>query len=268
MNYSVLISLYYKEKPANLDEALKSIFAQSVASDDVVLVEDGPIGSDLEAVVQKYLKAYPQLNVVRFPENRGLGYALNDGIKVCKNELIARMDTDDISKPFRMEKQLAVMAEHPEYDIVGAWIEEFVDDIHHILSWRKTPELPADVHKYARKRSPVNHVTAMFRKSSVIAAGGYQTKYFPEDYFLWVKMLQRGCKIYNIPESLVWVRCNRDTYLRRGGWKYACDEAVVQWNMYRIGFLPFPRFLANLLIRFPVRIMPNFVRLLIYKILR
>lgn len=258
--YSVLMSLYYKEKPAYLRQALDSIFCQTVVPDDVVLVEDGTVGQELETVVCEYENKYPQLNVVRFDKNRGLGYALNDGIKECRNEIVARMDTDDVAMPTRMEEELHVMREHPEYGMISSWIDEFITDTAHVTSVRKLPEMPDEVMAYAKKRCPVNHPVVMYRKSEVLAVGGYQTKYFPEDYFLWIKMLMNGCKVYNIQKSLLWFRYNPDTFARRGGWKYACDEVATQWNMYRMGFISVPRLLVNVLIRFTVRIVPNSIR--------
>ena len=259
-DYSVLMSLYNKEIPEHLVEALDSIFAQTVVSDDVVLVEDGKLGDELEDVVCQYEKRYHQLHVIRYENNRGLGYALNDGIKECRHELVARMDTDDVAKPFRMERQLEVMSRHSEYGMVSSWIDEFVTDIHQVTSVRKVPERPAEVYAYAKKRCPVNHPAVMYRKSEVLAVGGYQTRYFPEDYFLWIKMLMNGCQIYNIQESLLWFRYNPETFVRRGGWKYACDEVATQWNIYRMGFTSFVRFAANVAVRFSVRVAPNFVR--------
>lgn len=264
-NYSVLMSLYYKEKPEYLKQALDSIFSQTIPSDDVVLVEDGAVGEELESVVLEYESTYPQLRVVRYKENRGLGHALNDGIRLCRNEIVARMDTDDVAMPNRMEEELKVMEEHPGYGMVSSWIDEFITDINHVTSVRKLPEHPKEVLSYAKKRCPVNHPTVMFRKNEVLAVGGYQTRYFPEDYFLWIKMLMNGCKVYNIQKSLLWFRYNPDTFSRRGGLKYACDEAVTQWNIYKMGFTNTPRFIMNVAVRFLVRIVPNSIRGIFYK---
>lgn len=267
--YSVLLSLYYKEKPEYLRKSLDSVFRQTLLSDDVVLVEDGKVGDALECVVREYEGRYPQLHVVRFAKNRGLGFALNDGLKHCKHELVARMDTDDIAKPYRMEKQVEFMREHPDVGLVGSWIDEFITDINHVESVRKVPEKPMDILAYAKKRCPVNHPTVMFRKTEVITVGGYQTQYFPEDYFLWIKMLMNGCKMYNFQESLLWFRYNPETFKRRGGWKYACDEFVTQYNILRMGFISVPCFIINVGIRFTTRLMPNSLRGFIYtKLLR
>ena len=269
MQYSVLLSLYYKEKPEYLRESLDSVFNQSFLSDDVVLVEDGKVGDALECVVREYEERYPQLHVVRFEQNRGLGFALNDGLQVCKHDIVARMDTDDIAKPQRMEKQVKYLVEHPEIGMVSSWIDEFVLDKEHVNSIRKLPETPQEVLTYAKKRCPVNHPAVVYHKKEVLEVGGYQTQYFPEDYFLWIKMLMNGCKVYNFQESLLWFRYDPNTFKRRGGWKYACDEVITQYNILKMGFISIPCFMMNVGIRFTTRIMPNWMRGLIYtKLLR
>lgn len=268
MEFSVLLSLYYKENPAALRQALDSVFTQTVRSNDVVLVEDGKLVPELEAVVKEYESRYPELHVVRFEKNRGLGYALNDGLLECKNELVARMDTDDISKPTRFERELQIFKEHPYYGIVGTWLDEFYTTPDEIVGQRRLPETSDEIYRYGKRRCPFNHSTVMYRKSEVLRTGGYQTRYFPEDYFLWCKMLRQGTKAYNIQESLLWFRSSPETYRRRGGWKYACDETITQWNIYKLGYISLPIMMSNVAIRFTVRILPNFLRSSLYKIIR
>jgi len=267
--FSVLLSVYRKEQPAFLKQALDSIFAQTVRSNDVVLVEDGTLTDDLENVVKEYESRYPELHVVRYANNRGLGFALNDGLKVCLNDLVARADTDDICKPQRFERQLKILAENPDIDLVSAWIDEFIENPHSVTSQRRIPEWPNDIYQYGKRRCPVNHPVTIYKKSAVEAVGGYQTEFFPEDYYLWMKMLKAGCKFYNVQESLLWFRYDPDTFRRRGGWKYAKDEARTQWRAYHsLHYLSFYDFLVNIGIRFIVRIIPNSARNLIYKLIR
>lgn len=268
MDFSVLLSLYYKENPSNLREALDSVFTQTTRSNDVVLVEDGRLTEELESVVRAYEQRYDELHVVRFEKNRGLGYALNDGLQVCKNELVARMDTDDICKPDRFERELKVFEQHPDYGMVGSWIDEFYTTPKEIVSQRRLPETPDEVYRYGKRRCPVNHPTVMYRKREVLKAGGYQTEYFPEDYFLWCRMLHQGTKVYNIQDSLLWFRSSPDTYRRRGGWKYACDEAITQWHIFRMGYISLPIMMSNIAIRFSTRIMPNGLRRMVYAMVR
>lgn len=263
--FSVLLSLYAKESPTFLASSLDSIFHQTLLPTEIILVKDGPLTAELDAIVSDYAVRYPVLKVVALPQNQGLGRALNEGLKHCSYDIVARMDTDDISKPDRFEKQIAVFRKHPELDLVGAWIDEFEEDIHHVISTRKLPERHEDVMSYATRRNPVNHPVVMFRKSAVLAAGGYQ--HFPlfEDYFLWVRMLKNGAKFYNIQESLLYFRTSPNMFKRRGGWKYAMDEVRFQNVMRKMKMITWGRFLMNVAIRFPVRIMPNKLREVIYK---
>lgn len=267
--FSVLLSLYKKENPKYLKEALDSIFCQTVRSDDVVLVEDGLLPDNLEVVVRDYERQYHELHVVRFEQNRGLGVALNEGMKYCKHDIIARGDTDDINHPDRFERELKILLEHPEYDLISAWIDEFVDNPKQIHSQRRLPEKPEDIYKYGKHRCPVNHPVAMYRKKAVEKVGGYQTDLFPEDYYLWMKMLKAGYKFYNIQDSLLSFRYNPETIKKRGGWRYAVDEAKTQWKAYhQLHYLSIADFCFNVSIRFTTRIFPNKLRQFIYAIIR
>ena len=263
--FSVLLSLYIKEQPSHLIQCLDSLFSQTLLPAEIILVKDGPLTVELDAIVSDYAVRYPNLKVVPLPQNQGLGRALNEGLKHCSYDIVARMDTDDIAKPDRFEKQIAVFRKHPELDLVGAWIDEFEHIPQHVLSIRKVPETSEKIYEYCRKRCPVNHPVVMFRKSAVLAAGGYQ--HFPlfEDYFLWVRMLKNGAKFYNIQESLLYFRTSPNMYKRRGGWKYAMDEVRFQNVMRKMKMITWGRFLMNVAIRFPVRIMPNKLREVIYK---
>lgn len=263
--FSVLLSTFYRENPFFLRQSLNSIFTQTLPPDEVVLVEDGPLTGELCAVVKEYTQRYPILKVVSLPKNVGLGQALNEGLKHCSYELVARMDTDDVSKPDRFEKQIAVFQAHPEVDVVGAWIDEFEGDTGNVLSVRKLPETHWKILKYARFRCPANHPVTVFRKSAVLNAGGYL--HFPlfEDYYLWVRMLIAGACFYNVQESLLWFRFSPEMFKRRGGWKYACDEYRLQKKMLNMDFISLSQFIQNVSLRFISRIIPNQLRVELYK---
>lgn len=269
LQYSVLLSLYDKEKPEYLRESLDSVFSQSYLSDDVVLVEDGKVGDALESVVKEYENRYPQLHVIRFNTNRGLGYALNDGLKECRHDIVARMDTDDISKPERMERQVRFLEEHREIDVVGAWIDEFHDDTNRVLSSRKLPMTSEEIYSFGKKRNPINHPVVMFRKKAVMAVGGYLHFLLFEDYYLWVRMLLKGYHFFNLQESLLYFRTSPQMINRRGGLKYAFLELNFFVSLYKMGYTTFGETFANIARRFPIRIIPNRLRKLIYqKIIR
>lgn len=265
MSFSVLLSVYYKENPNFLEQSLLSVFNQTLKPDEVVLVEDGTLTPELYSVIEKF----PKLKTVKLKKNSGLGIALNEGLKHCSYDIVARMDTDDIAKTNRFEKQIKFLEKNPEIDLVGSWIDEFKDDVNNLVSVRSVPEKSDEIYQYCKNRCPVNHPTVVFRKQAVLKVGGYLTEYFPEDYFLWIRMLMNGSKFYNFQESLLFFRKSDDTIKKRGGWKYALDEIHIQKKIYGLGFISFPVFVKNSFIRFSVRILPLKFRRFVYdKMLR
>ena len=265
MKFSVLLSLYAKECPDYLRCSLESILLQTKKAKEIILVKDGPLTQELDEIVNEYQTKIANLKVVFLSENKGLGRALNEGLNHCSYDLVARMDTDDVAKPDRFEKQMKIFQKYPDIDVVGSWIDEFEGDPSNVISIRKLPESHKEIWNYAKKRNPVNHPVVMFRKSAVLAAGGY--KHFPlfEDYYLWVRMLLNGAKFYNVQESLLLFRTSSEMFKRRGGFKYACTEAKFQWHIHKLGFISFPETLMNICIRFGTRIIPNDLRGWIYK---
>ena len=268
-NYSVLMSVYYKEKPEYLKEAIDSILNQTVKTDDFVIVCDGPLTEGLDKVIADYVKTYSGLfTVYRLSRNIGLAKALNNGILQCKNELIARMDSDDISAPDRIEKQIAAINEK-KADIVGANIIEFVGNINNTGNSRIVPEKNEDIITFAKKRSPFNHPTIMYKKSAVIAAGFYEDYRFFEDYNLWATMLNMGYKGYNIQENGLYMRGGEEMYKRRGGFSYVGCIYRFKKHLKKIGFIGEKDFLVGVLGHAVVSIIPNGIREKIYsKLLR
>lgn len=265
MKFSILISIYEKEQPFYLQQCLNSIFTQTIIPNEVILVKDGPLTDSLNKIIDIFCRKFPVIKIISLNENKGLGKALNEGLKHCSYDLVARMDTDDIAKENRFEKQLKIFNDHPDIDIISSWIDEFNGDITHISSTRKLPEFSTEIYQFAKKRSPINHPVSMFRKSAVIEAGGY--KHFPlfEDYYLWVRMLMNGAKFYNIQESLLYFRLSPNMFKRRGGWTYAINEYKLQKEFKKIGFINNKEFLRNISVRFISRILPNKVRSFLYK---
>lgn len=263
--FSVLLSLYIKEQPSSLIQSLNSLFSQTLLPTEIVLVKDGPLTKELDTIVSDYERCYSILKVVALAQNQGLGRALNEGLKHCSYDLVARMDTDDIAKPNRFEKQVHILNKHPEIDVCSAWVEEFIDSPQNPVSVKKLPELHDDIVVYAQSRNPINHPVVMFKKKAVLEADGYQ--HFPlfEDYYLWVRMLANGARFYNIQESLLYFRTSPDMFKRRGGLKYAMDELRFQKVMFDMNMISRKQFMLNVMTRFPVRIAPNQVRSWLYK---
>lgn len=270
MDYSVLMSVYNREKPKYLAQAMESIASQTIPTDDFVLVCDGPLNDGLEQVIADGKKLFGDaLHLVRLEKNGGLGNALNTGIKFCRHDLVARMDSDDISLPGRCEKQLAAFENDPSLSVLSGTVLEFKDSPEYVSGKRELPQKHEEILAFSYKRNPFNHPAVMFQKSAVAAAGGYDESYpLFEDYYLWIRMLQNGCKGYNLKEPLLYMRTPEDLYLRRGGKKYAKDMLRFHKWLLRSGFTKPLQFLTGAVPHALVCVLPNRVRRAVYKGLR
>lgn len=266
MDYSVLMSVYHKERPEFLRQAMESIANQTVPTNDFVLICDGMLNEGLDSVIAQMQDAFGDvLHVVRLEKNMGLGNALNIGIRHCKNDLVARMDSDDISYSNRCEKQIRVFAEHPEVSICSGVVEEFTAIPDVVDARRVPPERNAEILEFAKKRNPFNHPCVMYKKSAVEAAGSYQDFYLLEDYYLWLRMLMAGCQGYNIQEPLLRMRAGFDMYLRRAGWKYAKAQIQLFRFMKANAFIRNDQYLKSCLIRTGSALAPNWLRKFVFK---
>ncbi len=263
---SVLMSLYIKEKPEYARACFDSLLKQTVQADEWVIVEDGPLSEEMYTLLDKYQVAYPGLiNRIVLKENSGLGIALRIGVPKCKNELIARMDTDDIAREDRLEKQLEMFDKYPELDICGSHIDEFEDSPETIVARRTVPIKHDEIAEYQKRRDAFNHMTVMYKKSSVIKAGNYKTCPLMEDTYLWIRMLQSGAKCANIDESLVYARIGHDMFERRGGWQYYKKYKAGRNKVYQTGYISSWDYYYTLAIQMAVSIMPNTVRGFVFK---
>ncbi len=266
VDISLLMSVYVKEKPEYFKEALKSVVTQTLPVKEIVLVLDGPITSDLQKVIDDCQTNNPELiNLVPLKENVGLGKALAIGVEACKYELIARMDTDDIMLPERIEKQYAEFVNDPELTIVGSNIDEFYDSPQKIVGRRIVPESNEEIRKFSKKRNPFNHMTVMFKKSAILNVGNYQPMMGFEDYYLWVRLLKAGYKGKNVQESLVYARTGEDMYARRGGKKYFVDGLKGRTAIYRAGLGSFTDYFVSCSAHVVVSLLPNRIRGQIYE---
>lgn len=265
MEFSVLMSVYKKENPDYLQVALDSILNQTRMPSQIVVVKDGQLTEALNHVIDIFVAEYPSVfTILELPQNLGLGLALQEGIKKCRFELVARMDSDDISLESRFEKQLKLFEENPDLAIVGSSIEEFDSKSGEVISYRNVPVSFDEIFSFARKRNPFNHMTVMYRKSAVLEAGNYKDFMWFEDYYLWVRMLAHGAQAYNISEPLVRARADLAMFERRGGWKYARNEYRLQKEFLAMGFISKHQFVKNSLMRIITRLIPNFLRRIIY----
>ena len=262
--FSVSLCVYGKDDPQWFETAVESILNQTVPPSEVVLVVDGPVPGDLNQVIEKY-EQHPLFQVCRLPVNQGLGNARRVGLELCSNELVAMMDSDDISLPDRFKKQLRAF-QQTDTDIVGGVITEFMDTPDNIVARRLVPQNHEEICRYMKTRCPMNHVTVMARKTAITASGGYLDWYCNEDYYLWLRMYLANMRFTNVPDVLVNVRVGKDMYQRRGGSKYFLSEAKLQKYMLDHKIIGPGTWLVNVGKRFIVQILlPNKLRGWVFK---
>ena len=266
--YSVLLGVYAKDNPAYFAAALDSLLRQSIRSDDIVLVVDGPISVELASVVSSYISRYPEIHPLWLPSNVGQGLAYNEALPLCRHDIVLKMDADDISLPNRAEIQLAFLTAHPEIDFVSTALAEFSDTPSNVTTVKKVPLLHNDIIKYAKRWNPINQPSVAFRKSAVLAVGGYQ--HFPrhEDYHLWVRMLMAGKKAANISEPLVYYRLSDENLERRRrgpAYKGAIDFHI--WK-HKVGLAGLFDTLWMIALMTIIRLMPAPIYRAIYRLKR
>lgn len=260
--YTVLMSVYYKERPEYLSLSIESMLNQTVKPDEFIIVKDGPLTNELDEVINNFATEYPKMfNIIVNETNLGLGPALAKGIENSKNELIARMDSDDYVVSTRCEKQLEKFREDSELGMVGSYEAEFVDDIDNIISIHRVPTENKEIEQFMHRRCSILHPTVMYKKSAVLKSGNYQSVLLYEDYDLFARMvLEHHIKSYNIPESLYYIRTSEDFFKRRGGIKYAQTVLRFKWGQYRKGYMSLVDFCVSGLGQAFVCVLPNSLR--------
>ena len=266
---SVLMSVYVKENPTFLRDAIKSVQNQTLKPSELVLVEDGPLTPELYQVLDE-VEAQSDIPVKRCPleENQGLGLALRYGVLQCQYDIIARMDTDDIAVADRFEKQVQ-LREEENLDLLGGHIAEFIDNPDEIVSYRRVPTQHADIVAYQRMRSAFNHMTVMFKKDMVLKAGNYEDGLYMEDDLLWLNMIAAGAKTGNLDQILCKVRVGAGMFERRGGLRYLKLYRQARQRMLERGQISYMEYAKSIAIQAVVALCPGFVRQFIFvKLLR
>lgn len=260
--YTVLMSVYYKEKPEYLSLSIESMLNQTVKPDEFIIVKDGSLTTELDEVINNFVTAYPEMfNIIVNETNLGLGPALAKGIENSKNELIARMDSDDYAVSTRCERQLDKFREDPKLGMVGSYEAEFVDTVDNVISIHRVPSENDEIERFMHRRCSVLHPTVMYKKSAVLKSGNYQSVLLYEDYDLFARMvLEYHIKSYNIPEPLYYIRTSEDFFKRRGGIKYAKTVLKFKWGQYRKGYMSSMDFCISGLGQAFVCVLPNSLR--------
>ncbi|MEJ5071357.1 glycosyltransferase [Enterobacter ludwigii] len=267
MEFSVLLSLYYKETPAFLEACFESINNQTLKASEVVLVIDGQIGTELEETVDKWTRILP-LRLLRLPVNVGLGEALNKGLSVCSNEIVFRMDTDDICCIDRFSMQAEAFTIDEELTLVGGHIDEYDENMNVFLGERRVPVGYEYIKRKVLFRSPFNHMTVAFKKSAVRQVGGYKHHLHMEDYNLWLRIIAAGYKVNNLDKVLVKARTGSSMLHRRKGMSYVKSEFILFKLKYALKLQNYYNgFLVFVARSFP-RVLPVSLLRVIYKMLR
>lgn len=262
--FSVLMSVYYKENPVCLKESIESLINQTVLPSEILIVKDGILTDELNKVLSQYVNN-KLFNIVGYKTNKGLGLALNYGVNLCKYDIVARMDSDDICDKKRFEKQLDYLIKHPNIKLIGSNTIEFIDNINNHISNRIMPENNAEIIEYSKTRNPFVHPSIMTYKDVILKSGNFRNYYLCEDYDMWVRILENGYEAYNIQENLVYMRVSKDFYKRRGGIKYC--KAIVKFKkeLYKKGYMTYGKYFMTKYATIIVSLMPGFIRKYIYK---
>lgn len=259
---SVLMAVYKNDRPDWLRLAINSVLEQTYRADEVVVVVDGPVSHAIQQVLMDY---GDQLTVLRLKKNQGLWKALNQGLAIARGELIARMDADDIALPDRLEKQVAQFRLNPALDLVGGQIAEFENDIDNIIAYRRVPLKQEAIVNFARFRSPFNHPTVMYKKTSVAAVGGYHNLQRTEDYDLWIRMLQSGARCINIDDVILYYRVSQANVHRRTNQINYREMKQLYYRSYKSGVINCFEYVFVRLVRWSFYYAPDFMKYGLYK---
>lgn len=224
------MGVYNQYDEQALKAAVSSVLDQTCDDLEFIIWDDGS-----EKKAGALLKQLPSLDdriiLAGREENRGLAFSLNECIKIARGKYIARMDADDISLNTRLEKQIAFLEAHPEYGWCGTSAELFDEE----GTWgvRVMPEVPSvkDFYKY----SPFIHPSVVFRAGIFFDDNGYpedDETLRCEDYEIFMKLMGRGIKGYNLPEILFRYREDRASYEKRNV-RTRFREAKIRYRNFR-----------------------------------
>tara|TARA_B110000003_G_scaffold274244_1_gene313766 strand:- start:7903 stop:8721 length:819 start_codon:yes stop_codon:yes gene_type:complete len=265
---SILIAVCSNDNVSHFKSALNSIYAESEVVKQVVLVADGPLSEEHDEVIRRYEELDRNFTCVRLVKNQGLAAALNAGLACCESELVARMDSDDVCDKNRFSRQLKFMTSNPHFSVSSGKVTEYCSGLLDIIAEKRLPTEHSKILAYSKFRNPINHMACIFRKSDVLAIGGYPEQFRKaQDFALWCAMLKAGYRFANLDENLVNVRAGAGLFDRRGI-QYFYGEMEVLSFLKRIGHINHIEFAINIFVRLSARLAPTRIKKTVYRILR
>ncbi|MDT8440301.1 MAG: glycosyltransferase [Desulfuromonadales bacterium] len=215
----VSILLPVRDEERLLPAALKSLARQTMQDWELIAVDDG--SSDGTAtILARAARKDARIRVLQRPP-AGLVAALNHGLAVCRAELVARMDADDICDPRRLELQVAQLEHEPTTTLLACRVRHFPRSAIRggflaYEAWQNSLLTHAEIVRDFYVESPFAHPSVVFRRRAVEAVGGYRDMGWAEDYDLWLRLKLAGARFARRPETLLYWRDRADRLSRTG----------------------------------------------------
>ncbi|KIM09558.1 MAG: hypothetical protein KU29_02050 [Sulfurovum sp. FS06-10] len=264
---AVIMSVYKNDKFSYLQEALDSLYNQTQKA-DIFIQQDGWIPQEIENLLDNALAKKKIAYLGKRDNNIGLAGSLNELLNVVllEYDYIVRMDADDISVPYRIEKQVAFLEAHKEVQALGGWIEEFNMDTgeKQVVRYGENHEV---LKQNLMRRNPMAHVTLCFRSSFFDTISSYNIEKLNEDFDMWIRALKKEVKLHNLQEVLVKVRTNNAFFARRKNIKRAIEVMELKFDATRtfgFGIKGYAYAIAHLLLFMS----PSWLKSYLYKNLR
>lgn len=266
---SVLISTYKNDSPLYLEEALLSLKNQTLLADEIILVIDGYVDESLIKIIENF-KYDGKFKYYKLEKNYGLAYCMNYALKKATNDIVARMDADDICFKNKFEMQYNILKKIKNKNTVITSLSlDFIDSIDNIQSLKETPKDNEEIKKILKYRNIVCHPTIMLYKSIFEKYGNYnQNVGLLEDYELHLRLIHNGVQYYCIQEPLIYIRSTEYQVRRRGGFKYYINECKFRYKCYKNNYISLSDFLITIFIYSFFRLAPVKIKKVLYKLVR
>lgn len=264
---SVIMSTYKGNKAIYLKESLDSLNNQSEIASEIILIIDGPIDTKQMEVIKVFQYA-GDFKYYQLEQNRGLAYCMNFALKHSTNDIVARMDADDVCYFDRFEKEYKEVKDNKNL-VCCSWHAEFETSTNNIKALKKTPKLDKDIRKAIGIRNIISHPTIMLYKDILIKNGGYNENVgMLEDYELHLRLLNNKVNYTCIQEPLVYVRTDENQYSRRGGLKYLINEYKFRYMCYKKGYISLKNLFVTIILYSFLRLFPTKYKHFLYKLVR